>query len=51
MTIFQQLHYVVADGEREVPNPLHPQNGFHAADKADVHVMEEGLRELERDYQ
>jgi hypothetical protein len=34
-----------------VPNPLHPQNGFHAAEKADVDVMEEGLRELERDYQ
>ena len=42
--------HLVADGEREVPNPLHPQNGFHAAEQADVKEMEEGLRELEQDY-
>ena len=38
-------------GGREVGNPRHPQNGFHAADDADVATLEEGLRELEHDYE
>ena len=41
---------LIAGGEREVPSSVHPHNGFHAAEQADVHEMEEGLRELEQDY-
>ncbi len=38
-------------GEREVDNPRPKHNGFHAADQADMNTLEEGLRELEHDYE
>ena len=39
-----------ATGEKELSNPRHPQNGFRAADEGDVKTLEEGLRELDHDY-
>ncbi len=38
-------------GEREVDNPRPKHNGFHAADQADMNTLEQGLRELEHDYE